>query len=226
MRNVGSLIKLLEEYDEDYKGYEYEKKLLCEKMDDVLLKKSEILGEVSKLKREVKLKIFRAKYKFGCLKEFNNISSCSYLIWFTVSNISYYIYNDNMIKIIVSSGNYTNFTYYLRYNPNTNDIILEHEDYKNPNHHENYLEFFKFVCKNYKTVEKYVSSIENRIDSLFDNYLLAIEFLLCTISRPSASSSFPRDIRYIIANKILFFLFLEKTKIEKRKKKKDGGNQK
>lgn len=226
MRNVGSLIKLLEEYDEDYKGYEYEKKLLCEKMDDVLLKKSEILGEVSKLKREVKLKILRAKYKFGCLKELNDIISYRSPIRISISNITYSIFDTNIINIIVHSGNYTNFNYSLRYNPNTNNIVIENEDYKNPNHHENYLEFFKFVCKNYKTVEKYVSSIENRMDSLFDNYLLAIEFLLCTISRPSASSSFPRDIRYIIANKILFFLFLEKTKIEKRKKKKDGGNQK
>ncbi len=201
MRNVGKLRKLLEEYDEDYKGYEYEKKLLCKKMDDVYSKKSKILCKINKLKHELKLKILSAKYKFGCLKEFDEIYYHSHSIGISVSYISYSLYDYKRIRIVTD-----NYIYYLNYNSNTNDIVIENGDDKNPKYHENYIEFFKFVYKNYKAFEKYVYSIENRIDSLFDNYLLAIEFLLCT------RLFFPRDIRHIIANKILFFFVFRKNK--------------
>ncbi len=65
----------------------------------------------------------------------------------------------------------------------------------------NVQEFTKYVSKNYSIIDNKISRLKYKIDTtdLYDNYFLAIQFLLCS------TKYFPKEIRYIIANKILFF---------------------
>lgn len=58
-----------------------------------------------------------------------------------------------------------------------------------------------YICDNYDKIVDYNINLKKRREIIYKNYLKATEFLLCT------KKYFPRDIRYIIANKILFFLF-------------------
>lgn len=69
-------------------------------------------------------------------------------------------------------------------------------------------EFIEYVLANYKTVYNKIDDLNKKIvhGHLYDNHELAVQFLLCT------KKYFLKEIRYIIANKILFFCFL---KIEK-----------
>ncbi len=196
------LRKEIDEYDDEIKNYEYEQSLVCDKIEDVRIKQQIILNKIYKLRCEIKVKILTAKYKFSYLKEFNNINISYHYITLTKSNIIYNMYN-NTINIIVYTGQNMNYEYSLLYNADS--IVLDdtyYKKYNNPDHYTDYIELFKFIFKNFQAIKKYIRSVTNRLDKLFNNYILAIEFLLCTLSRPPLL--FPKDIRHIIANKILF----------------------
>ncbi len=197
------LRKELDEYDDEIKIYEYEQSLIHNKIEDVRIKKQIIANKIYKLRCELKVKILTAKYKFSCLKEFNNINISYHYITLTKSNIIYNMYN-NTINIIVYTGQNMNYEYSLLYNADS--IVLDDtcfKKYNNPDHYTDYIELFKFIFKNFHAIKNYISSVISRLDNLFNNYILAIEFLLCTLSRPPLL--FPKDISKLIANKILFF---------------------
>ncbi len=198
-----NLRKEIDEYDDEIKNYEYEQSLIRDKIKDVRIKQRIIVNKIYALRCELKVKILTAKYKFSCLKEFNNINSGYNNIILTKSNIIYNMYNNNKIDIIVYTGQTKNCEYSLLYNADS--IVLDdtyYKKYNNPDHYTDYIELFKFIFKNFHAIKNYLSSVIIRLDNLLNNYILAIEFLLCTLSRPPLL--FPKDIRHIIANKILF----------------------
>jgi len=199
-----NLMKEIDEYDNEIKNYEYEQSLIHNKIEDVRIKQRIIVNKIYALRCELKVKILTAKYKFSCLKEFNNINSGYHYITLTKSNIIYNMYNDNnTINIIVYTGQNKNCEYSLLYNADS--IVLNdtyYKKYNNPDHYTDYIELFKFIFKNFHAIKNYISSVISRLDNLFNNYILAIEFLLCTLSRPPLL--FPKDISKLIANKILF----------------------
>ncbi len=199
----GKLSDEIKKLDEEQKEIAKKLFILRNKSEVIKNKANEKLRKLSAIENELLTKIVQVTL----FKNHNNINFYSYHN--SSGNIQFSL-NDTYIHSLFNvdkSGS-------LRNGNNSYDLI--NDVFINCNTIDSYtykiIEFSKQIYKNHSSYRKYMDNLIWRLKTtdMCDNYERAIQFLLCTLSRPpnhtSASSPFPKDISKLIANKILFFI--------------------
>ena len=212
MKRVNDALKEIESCNENIK-------VLKSKIDDEKEKRDELNNFIYSLKTNIKTQIILARFAYiKSFKDFKfdifySILDSAYLtIQIYMSEYIIHIRDEDWISIYQSRPE--KFLQRLQYD-NTNDSLIIVYGDRSTEYYSLATALLLYVCKNIKQIKNYTKNLDERMDTLLKNYLTATEFLLCTLS-----SQFPREIRYIIANKILFF---NNKKIEKRKRENETG---
>ena len=186
----GKLSDEIKKLDEEQKEIAKKLFILRNKSEVIKNKANEKLRKLSAIENELLTKIVQVTL----FKNHNNIE----FIYYRNNNVQFSL-NGSLFDVD-NSGR-------LRDGNNSYDLIndvfincstINSDTYKK-------IEFSKQVYKNNRS--KYIDNLIWRLKTtdMCDNYERAITFLLCHLP-------FPKDIRHIIANKILFFI---ENKIEK-----------
>ncbi len=186
----GKLSDEIKKLDEEQKEIAKKLFILRNKSEVIKNKANEKLRKLSAIENELLTKIVQVTL----FKNHNNIE----FIYYRNNNVQFSL-NGSLFDVD-NSGR-------LRDGNNSYDLIndvfincstINSDTYKK-------IEFSKQVYKNNRS--KYIDNLIWRLKTtdMCDNYERAIQFLLCHLP-------FPKDIRHIIANKILFFI---ERKIEK-----------
>ncbi len=221
MKQVNDALKEIENCNENIK-------VLKSKIDAEREKRDELNHFIYSLKTNIKKQIILARFAYiKSFKEFkfdmfsSTLNSTSIEIQIEISMSEYKIYIREEDWISIYQLRLKKFLHRLQYD-NTNDSLIIVYGDRSTKLDFSATELLLYVCRNFKQIKNYTKNLDERMDTLLKNYLTATEFLLCTLS-----SQFPREIRYIIANKILFashrpfgfFVFQKKLKREKEKMK-------
>ncbi len=188
---------------DEIKKLDEEQKEIAKKLF-ILRNKSEVIKDKANVKLEklaaIEKDLFTKIVKVTLFKNHNIIE----FIYYDKTGTIQFSLNDTYIHSLF----YVEKSGRLRDGDNSYDLIndvfincstINSDTYKK-------IEFSKQVYKNNRS--KYIDNLIWRLKTtdMCDNYERAVTFLLCTLSRSSASSPFPKDISKLIANKILFFI--------------------
>lgn len=212
MKRVNDALKEIESCNENIK-------VLQSKINDEKEKRDELNNFIYSLKTNIKKQIILARFVY--IKSFKDFKFDIFspglhtkFVEIKLFRSEYTITIHDEDSIYVSQPRPHKFFHKLQYDNAKDSLIIVSGD-RSTKLDFSATELLLYVCRNFKQIKHYTNNLDERMDTLFKNYLTATEFLLCTLS-----SQFPREIRYIIANKILFF---NNKKIEKRKRENETG---
>jgi hypothetical protein len=192
MKKVVGMRMKIKELEEELKNIKNQKNIL----EKQIVTNAEYLDN---LMTDIKIIILQKKFKIFDKIKICNIHAFACCLYLVTGNsvetpeTRYCINTNGTVNITLFSANNLCSYSVVKY-----DFAKEEFEQKYVSEH---IYLFKYIFKNMQNIINYENYLTTNEETLFENYLIATEFLLCNCR----TKSFQKEISYIIANKILFF---------------------